>query len=200
VAEPASIDRDLRQLEADLKRLEAEYNKYFSGRLARPPWETRSRVAATVRQLDRAYIQNYGDRFRFATLQSRFSALVDLWDRALRAREEGRAGPFAVRQRERPPEAAPAEEPKKDRIVRVTTFHDPARELDRLQDLYESLVEARREVGEQAVPFDKFARLVTTEVGRLQRSGSGDVALRVMVKDGKVSLTARALKGAKDNR
>src|SRR5919199_5930661 len=91
-----NIDRDLTRLETELRQLEAEYNMYFSGRLPKPPWETRNRVAALVKQYDRAYIQNYGDRFRFNTLQSRFASFIDLWDRGLRAREEGRPGPFAA--------------------------------------------------------------------------------------------------------
>src|SRR5438094_3553262 len=90
-----SLDKDLRRLEAQLKVLEAEYNKFFSGRLARPPWDIRGPIEAIVKQYDRAYIANTADRFRFQTLQSRFTALTDLWDRGLRAREEGRPGPFA---------------------------------------------------------------------------------------------------------
>ena len=195
MAEPASLDRDLQRLEAELKRLEAEYNMYFSGRLAKPPWDTRSRVVALVRQYDRAHFQNYGDKFRFATLQSRFSALVDLWDRGLRAREEGRPGPFSANPREVTGERRP-----KDRILHVTTFHDPGREMDRLQDLYESLVQARRENGEEAVPFHMFAALVKQQVGRLRATGSTEVAFRVMLKQGKVSLTARALKGAQGSK
>ena len=97
MAEPTDVERGLKVLEAEIKRLEAEYNMYFSGRLPKPPWETRGRVDAMVKQLDRSFIQNYGDRFRFNTLQSRYASLVDLWDRGLRAREEGRAGPFAHR-------------------------------------------------------------------------------------------------------
>src|SRR5207249_4956254 len=62
-----SIDKDLQRLEAELKQLEAEYNMFFSGRLPRPPWETRGRVEALVKQYDRTYIANYGDRFRFTT-------------------------------------------------------------------------------------------------------------------------------------
>ena len=191
MAEPQPIVRDLQLLEAELKRLEAEYNMFFSGRLPKPPWETRARVEALVKQYDRAYIQNYGDRFRFSTLQSRFVTLVDLWDRGMRAKEEGRAGPFVVQRREQP-----AERPK-DRILHVTTFQDPMQEMDRLQDLYESLVEARHEIGEEAVPFHKFVDLVKSQVSRLTKTGDTEVAFRVAVKDGKVSLTARALKGAK---
>jgi hypothetical protein len=193
---PASnIDRDLQRLEAELKRLEAEYNMFFSGRLPKPPWETRSRVEALVKQYDRAYIQNYGDRFRFTTLQTRFATFVDLWDRGMRAREEGRPGPFGHPQKPAQP-AAP--ERAQDRIVHVAAFHDPLREIDKLTDLYDSLVEARREAGEKAVPFHKFAELVKTQVKKLQEDGGAEVAFRVAVRDGKVSFTARALKGTKE--
>jgi hypothetical protein len=191
VPESPSIDRDLQKLEAEIKRLEAEYNMYFAGRLPKPPWETRSRVQALIKQYDRAHIQSYSDRFRFGTLQSRFSVLAELWDRGLRAREEGRPGPFATRPKERPDAA----DKTKDRVLYVTTFQNLTHEMDRLQDLYESLAEARRESGEQAVPFHKFADLVKSQVAKLGPSGSGEVAFRVAVKDGKVSLTARAMKG-----
>ena len=87
----SEIERDMQRLEASIRQLEAEYNMFFAGRLPKPPWETRSRVEALIKQYDRAYIQNYGDRFRFNTLQSRYQSFVDLWDKALRGREEGRA-------------------------------------------------------------------------------------------------------------
>jgi hypothetical protein len=89
MAEQTDIQRDLDQLATDLKRLEGEYNMYFSGRLPRPPWETRGRVQALVKRYDRGVSMGTGDRFRFEMLQSRFQSLVDLWDRGLRSREEG---------------------------------------------------------------------------------------------------------------
>jgi hypothetical protein len=190
--EPKSnIDRDLQRLESDLKQLEAEYNMFFSGRLPKPPWETRSRVEALVKQYDRGHITNTGDRFRFLTLQSRFAAFVDLWDRGLRAREEGRPGPFGPKPMPKAPEKKKAE----DRILHVSSFRDPLREMDKLTELYESLSEARREVGEDAPPFHKFAELVKNQVNKLKKSGTSEVAFRVAVKDGKVNFTARGLKG-----
>jgi hypothetical protein len=189
---PSEIERDLTRLESELRRLEAEYNMFFSGRLPKPPWETRARVAAIVKQYDRAFIRNTGDRFRFSTLQSRYQAFIDLWDRGLRAREEGRAGPFAVKKGEPP---APVQKRPEDRILLVASFRDPAHELDKLQALYDSLVEARHDVGEDPVPFNRFAELVTNQVQKLKAGGSAEVAFRVAVKDGKVNFTARALKG-----
>lgn len=97
MSDAPNIDRDLKTLEAELRRLEAEYNMYFAGRLPRPPVETRRRVTGLVRQLDRQRLNNYAERFRFTTLQTRFQTFVDLWDRGLRSREEGRPGPFASR-------------------------------------------------------------------------------------------------------
>ena len=191
--QPADVERELARLEAELKRLEAEYNMFFAGRLPRPPWETRARVDGMVKRLDRMRLTNYGERFRFTTLQSRFATFVDLWDRGLRAREEGRAGPFA--QPQRPPQ--PVREKPPDQVVHVTTFTDPTREADKLQELYTNLSEARRLAGQEPIPYRKFADLITSQVAGLKEKGSPEVAFRVSMKDGKVNFTARALKGTK---
>jgi hypothetical protein len=195
VAEPTTVERDLQRLETEMRRLEAEYNMFFAGRLPKPPWETRSRVDAIVKQFDRAHIQNYGDRFRFLTLQSRYASFIDLWDRGMRAREEGRSGPFVHKRKEEE-----KTEPKKpeDRVLRVAAFKNPVQEEDKLHELYDSLVEARRAIGEDALPFHKFADLVKSQVKKLRENGSPEVAFRVAVKDGKVNFTARAMKGTKE--
>ena len=187
------LARELQILEVELRKLEGEYNMYFAGRLPRPPWETRSRVEGLVKKLDRSYIQNYGDRFRFSTLQSRFAAFIDLWDRGLRAREEGRPGPFS-----RKP-AATARTPAKaeDKILFVASFRDPMKEMDKLHDLYDTLRDAREQLGEQNIPFHKFTELVKSQVSKLKKEGAPEVAFRVSVKDGKLNFTARGLKGAK---
>jgi hypothetical protein len=168
---------------------------FFAGRLPKPPWETRSRVEAIVKRFDRGFIQNTGHKFRFESLQSRYAAFIELWDRGMRAREEGRPGPFPQRKTDI------VEAPKRpeDRILKVAAFRDPLREIDKLKELYESLTEARREVGEEQVPFHRFAELVKTQVGKLRSSDAPEVAFRVAVKDGKVNFTARALKGAKES-
>ncbi len=193
MAESSELNRDLQILESDLRKLEGEYNMYFAGRLPRPPWETRARVEAAVKRLDRSHIQNYGDRFRFSTLQARFSAFIDLWDRGLRAREEGRPGPFVAHRKPEPKKPPKAE----DKVLFVTAFRDPMNEMDKLHDLYDTLREARAQLGEDNVPFHKFAELVKGQVARLKKEGAPEVAFRVAVKEGKLNFTARGLKGAK---
>jgi len=194
VPEAPKLERDLQILESDLRKLEGEYNMYFSGRLPRPPWETRSRVEAMIKRLDRSVIQNYGDRFRFTTLQSRFSAFVDLWDRGLRAREEGRPGPFAQRT---PPETKKAPAKAEDKVLFVASFKDPLKEMDKLHELYDTLREAREKRGEQNIPFHKFTELVKSQVSKLKKEGAPEVSFRVSLKEGKLNFTAKGVKGGK---
>ena len=186
-AEQSEHEREVQVLEAELKRLEAEYNMFFAGRLPRPPWETRTRVTGMFKKFDRMQntINNYAVKFRFQTLQSRFTSQLDLWDRGLRSREEGRAGPFAQPKTVERPKAA------KDRVVTVTTLSDPSQEMDKVQELYKNLVEARREAGQDGLPFAKFSELIKKQVGTLRLQGSSEVAFRVALKDGKVSLTVK---------
>jgi hypothetical protein len=192
VRDAIDVDRELQQLEAGLRQLEAEYNMYFAGRLPRPPVETRARVLALTRKIDNLRITNYAERFRFTTLQSRFQTFVDLWDRGLRAREEGRAGPFAPRS-----PAAPKGRPEA-KVLHVASFREPGHEMEKLHELYDRLAEARRTVGEEAIPFHKFADLVKDQVKKLKEQGSPEVAFRVAVKDGKVNFTARGMKGSNE--
>ena len=191
------LERDLRLLEATLRKLETEYNMFFAGQLPKPPWETRNRVEGLIRRYDRAYIQGAVDRFRLSTLQARFSTFAELWDRGMRAREEGRPGPFYKPPKEHVAgtEVAPAPAPSGDHILRVATMSDPNRETEKVEALYESLVEARREIGnEDAFPFYRFVQIVKSQVARLKEAGSREVAFRVAVKDGKVAFTAKGLR------
>ena len=175
-----------------MKKLEAEYNMFFSGRSGRPPWETRKRVDTIMKRWDRGHIDTAVDRFRFLTLQTRYAKFVDLWDRGQRAREEGRPGPFAAP----PPKTVPEKpEAPESKVLHVTAFRDPMHEMDKLHSLYDTLMDARRQAGDDVVPFHRFAALVKDQVTKLRESGSPEVAFRVAVKEGKVNFTVRGLKG-----
>ena len=191
---PEDAIRGLTTLSGELKKLETEYNQFFSGRLPRPPWETRTRVESLIKKWDReSYQASSVDKFKFQTLQARYATFADLWDRGLRAREEGRPGPFNWATGT-PAPAAPGEPPV-PHVVHVTAIGDPMKDIDKVRELYESLMDARREAGDQTVPFHKFVGLVKSQVKTLQHKGSPEVAFRVAVSDGKVSFTARGLKG-----
>lgn len=190
--------RDLQALTEGLKRLEAEYNGFFSGRERRPPLATRARVEALVKRLDRGGIGSLpsADKFRFQTLQARYQAFIELWDRGIRAREEGRPGPFAQPRPADPAKKKPGE--PDSQVLHVTAFRDPLREMDKLHSLYDSLMDARRQSGDDVVPFHRFAALVKDQVSKLKDGGSPEVAFRVAMKDGKVNFTVRGLKGGSE--
>jgi len=210
----SDFDRELHVLEMELKRLEADYNQFFAGRLPRLPWDQRARVDAMMKKFDRMHIKNTGDRFRFQTIQSRWAAFAELWERQMKAQETGRRPgrpvgrgvslpPEPVRQAPRevaepgappvqPTTAAPPAPPSApaERIVAVTSVADPRTQTDRVQALYEQMAQARKDVGEKPVPFERFTELVQAQVKKFG-DGGREVAFRVAVKGGKVTLTAK---------
>ena len=166
---------------------------FFAGRLQRPPWETRARVEATVKRLDRSTSPTTASASGSPRCRRASAAFVDLWDRGLRAREEGRPGPLSQPRRRRPSRRRPI----RPRIAscKVATFHDPTKEDDKLRELYDSFVKARRRPGRSAWPSTSSRRWCSTQVKALKDKGGTDVAFRVAMKDGKVAFTARALRG-----
>jgi hypothetical protein len=205
----SEFDRQMQQLEAEIKKLEAEYNMFFAGRLPRLPWETRKRIEALVKRYDRSPMKNTAERFRFASLQARFQSFVDLWEKHLKAKEEGRPIPGRSRSgggvapaRTAPitseEKAAIASEEKKERDMAVheTSFRDPMQEADRLKELHRQHAEARAKTGEAEIPYERFAEVVRAQVSKLG-GGAADVKFRVETKEGKVTLTAKTDTGEK---
>ena len=194
MAEHSDIQKDLQALAAGLKQLEAEYNMFFSGRLPRPPWETRNRVAALVKKWDRGYIQNTADRFGSTRCSARYQTFIDLWDRGLRSREGGPApGPFATAAAAA--EATKEQAPRQPKVVHVTAFQrSDARDATSSTTLYDSLMDARREAGDDVVPFHRFAALVQGQVTKLKPTAP-EVAFRVAVIEGKVSVDGEGREG-----
>ena len=191
---PTEFDQEMAKLEAEIKRLEAEYNMFFAGRLPRLPWETRARVESLVKRYDRIPLKNTAQRFRFDTVQARFTKFCELWERNLRRQEEGRQlrGHRAVA--EQPARAADAAADKaaaETKVVHVAAIRDPGREADQMQSLYEQLSQARKDAGAQPLPFKQFAAVVKAQVSKLGGDKAA-VKFRVAVQDGKVTLAARA--------
>lgn len=194
----SEFDRQLRELEAELRRLEVDYNLFFAGRLPKLPWDQRARVETLIKQYDRLHIQNTAERFRFQGLQSRFSAFCELWERALKSRELGRPGPRGrtsggapppmapsapVRSEPPPPSAPPPSRPD------VFALRDAVAEAEKVRQLHETLNAARREAREAEVPFERFQEVVKAQVAKVGQGG--EVAFRVGVKDGRVTFTAK---------
>ena len=191
MAELAEVQRDLQTLEAELKKLEAEYNMFFSGRLRVRRGSAR-RVDAIMKRWGRGHIDTAVDRFRFLTMQTRYAKFVDLWDRGQRAREEGRPRPVRAAAAESDPgETGAAREQSAQR-------HGLPRSDggDGQAPLALRYVDGRAPAGRRrgrAVPPLCGARQGSGD--QAEESGSPEVAFRVAVKEGKVNFTVRGLKG-----
>lgn len=186
-------EKQMMHLETEIRRLEAEFNMFFAGRLPRPPAETRARVAALVKKHDQTFIRNTADRFKFESLQNRYSKFIELVERQLTNRELGR--PVAgVRRAEPPPPPRrpdPNDQPPADPgMIRFARDQQLSAESEPVKKLFEQLADAKKQVGESPVAIDRLAALVRAQVDKFAAEGK-DVTFKVAMKDGKVSLTAK---------
>ena len=209
----SEFDKQMQILDAEIRRLEAEFNMFFAGRLPRPPWETRARVAALVKKHDQSFIQNTADRFRFESLQNRHAKFIELWERQMTNRELGRTmsgarKPAAAASPSSPTPAqaagaAPAESRRSaqesarakadESIIKFGSTDDTSVGSSRVKELYEQLANAKKQVGEEPVSFERVQALVRAQVDKF--GADGNVAFKIGTKDGKVSLTVKPEKG-----
>lgn len=193
----SDFEKQMIHLDAEIRRLEAEFNMFFAGRLPRPPWETRARVAALVKKHDQSFIRNTADRFRFESLQARHAKFIELWERQMTNRELGKPMRGGRMPEAPAPVAAAAASPaaraaarEEEGVVKFGRAADPDAESRRVQELFDRLSAAKKEVGEAPIAIERVQALVRAQVEKFGAEGVG-VAFRIGVKDGKVSLTAK---------
>jgi len=158
-------------LENEIRRLEAEFNMFFAGRLPRPPWETKARVAALIKKTDNSFIRNTADRFRFESLQNRHAKFLELVDRQMTNRELGR--PMLGRP-VKPPDPPKKEEKAKEPDASTKDEHKTlevkplvAQKADAAKP-HEQLAEKRAAAAEQAeVRFKRDQALEADHVKQL---------------------------------
>ncbi len=199
------LNEDLDQLDVSIRQLQIEWEKFFAGVERRPPNDLQKRVEGLVRRHAYTEMRNMGDRFRYQSLTSKFNTFNELWNKRLRAREEGHAvgvhglkaimppellaaalAPLPVPGATAPPPAAPAGE------VRV---RPGGGDEHGLRQLFQQFASARQAAGEPPVKFETFQKLIGQQAQRIvSEKGASAVDFRVESKDGKVSLKARAVK------
>jgi hypothetical protein len=210
-AQKTEFDKQMLHLDAEIRRLEAEYNMFFAGRLPRPPFETKNRVHALVKKHDNSFIRNTADRFRFETLQTRYYKFMELVEKQMTAKELGRPmiGRIALAPKPAAPprpaaEPAPAQasperaresaEKNAEKAEKIVKFGRDDAADSRVKELYEQLAAAKKQVGEAPVAYERVAALVKAQVSKFGDENT-NVAFKIALKDGKVSLTVKPEKG-----
>ena len=201
------LSEDLDRLEILIRQLQAKWDMFFSGVERKPPQELQGQVDVLIKRYANAEIRNNGERFRFQTLTARFTSFNELWQKRLRAREEGKVfGMHGLRaeQLPAPPPAptpaapAPAATAPSASVAGRGEFRvaDGQRDQAAIKALYESYVAERKRAGDAAAPaFDSFRQLVSQQAERIRHEkGAKAVDFRLETKDGKVSLKARVVR------
>ena len=186
-----SIARDLDLLDKSIASLKLDYERFFSGDLKVPPLPARKSVEQVLRRVGNVSVDKAEERFRLQALQSRFTALSELWEKRLVAKEEGRGRvrpPIRVRSVEQPA-ASPAGDAGAAASVKGSGRGD-------LRSLFDRYCAARAALGEDAsrLRYDRFEELVKKQTAEIRRAtGATGLAFDVQTRDGKVRLVGRSL-------
>jgi hypothetical protein len=215
--ELAQIERDIRTLKIEYEQF------FGGGRPRPPSdtqWRVESLIR---RYNERGGELSSGQRFRFFNIQQTYAKYQDMWRKKLmqkegaitqhhfgaaaKAIEAERARQAALKQQQAPPvPAAPAghgvavahspaasHEPPQPAPVYAASIADPEHEHGKIQQLYNKLIEARKEAGEKssAPTLNDFERFVMQKTQDLKEKGGHEVEYTVSIEGGRVKLKAR---------
>ncbi len=180
-----TVDEELTKLEDDLRRLRVEYEAYLSGGSSHPPRDRVFRVENVIKRYtaDQSEL-NFGQRYKLNGLAQKYVVESQLWKRRLMEKEEGR-GQFAQQKRE-------LEALMTNKTVRVVCS-DPEREPEKVDQLREAMVSAKREVGEKAESIDPatFRKYIFHKTKQIKASlGCDKVQFSISIENGKVKFKA----------
>lgn len=191
-----AIEDDNAVLERGIRELQVEWEKFFGGVEKKPPVELKAKVEALIRRYAYADIRNNSERFRYQSLTARYNTFCELWNKRLRALEEGRplGGPSA-RQSPPPivPRAAAAETP---RASQASAFRvERGEDATVVKALFDQYLEARKQAGDKGgMNFENFQKVVKEQTKRiLTEKNARAVDFRLEVKEGKVTLKAKPI-------
>jgi hypothetical protein len=215
--ELAQIERDIRTLKIEYEQY------FGGGRPRPPTdtqWRVDNLVR---RYNERGGELSSGQRFRFYNIQQTYAKYQDMWRKKLmqkegaitqrhfgaaaKAIEAERARQAAHREQQSPPAPAapaghsvavahhPAEahEPSQPAPVYAASIADPEHEHGKIQQLYNKLIEARKEAGEKssAPTLNDFERFVMQKTQDLKDKGGHEIEYTVSIEGGRVKLKAR---------
>src|SRR5262245_8764591 len=191
------IDQELTILEDSVRRLKIEYEIFFNGGSKRLPYDLRWRVESLIKKYSDSSKMTFAQRFRYNTLVAKFQSYSDLWRRMIKSKEEGRPA-FAtlpIPETESSIENQQVQQASGDRMICQLVCTDPEAEEEKLQNLFKSLVEAKRECGEkpETLQFASFKKFLSEKTSKLKDQFKCDsVCYIISVEAGKVNQTAKS--------
>ena len=197
-----TIDEELTQLEAHLRRLKIEYEVFFSNPTKKPPTDVEWKVLGLLRKFsDGGGKMSFSQRYRYNEIAQRYAIYSDLWRKKARIREEGYRRPQdallsvqGVRPEQHEAEhkvygvsqaalaavagssgataTASMERPAQEQAFTVQ-WSDARAEKDKVEKLYRALTDAKKKSGEQvAGTVDNFASFVQKKTEQIRKQYS----------------------------
>ena len=85
-----TLEQELNRIEATIRLIDQNYEKYFAGIERRPPEKLRDELGLELRRLSNRYIPQTDLRYRYQMLATRFHSYCGNWERLMRQIEEGK--------------------------------------------------------------------------------------------------------------
>ena len=185
-------DRELAVLQEAIRRLTAECDAFLYGSVPKPPVQTRRHIEEMIRRLNESEAMSAAERYRFSTLQGRFSALIERWERLQGEKEAGRRPGIYGHFREAPPSPGPAG----PNAGPAASVQEERRALpaDSDRELFDRYVAAKKARGEDVSGYrlEGFLEGLERERRKVrERLGAGEVVFDVAERDGRVRLIAK---------
>src|SRR5580765_4070447 len=184
----ATIDKELGQLERDIRQLKVEYDQYFGGGRKRPPTEIEWRIELTIkRYAERGGDLKYGQRFRLNNLTQTYAKYKDIFRKKVKQKEEGTVqrhfgaaakaieAERARRVLEEGTAGRGAAGRAQDQSAEGAAFRmicsEPERESEKVNKLYQALITAKQRAGEEIGKLtpEGFAEFVRKKTKHLQQ-------------------------------
>ena len=187
-------ERELRVLEEAIRRLSAESDAFLYGSISKPPVSARKHVEEMIRRLNASESMSSAERYRFSTLQGKFSTLTERFERLLAEKESGRRpglyGHFQPASGA-PPGPPPGPNAEKPASVIEERRASPA---DSDRELFDRYVAAKKARGEDVSGYrlEGFVEGLERERRKVrEKFGDSDIAFEVAERDGRVRLIAK---------
>jgi hypothetical protein len=193
--EDRPLDRELDEMDQSFNQLKRDFEIYFAGATKLPPLNQRDKLERSVRRMSANPNMNQATRFRYNTLAARFNTYLDLWNKQLKLKEEGksplRAGVFGG-----PTQKLGEEAYRTEPIAPAAAEPKPA-QAGPFQKIYNDYLSKRLETGEQnpRVSLESFEKtLAKQREAILQKHQCKDVEFYVSVEQGRAKLKARPIR------
>ncbi len=196
-----TIDEELSMLEDHVRRLKVEYDMYFGGGSKRPPADLEWKTKSLLKKFSDGSRMNYGQRFRYNTVQQKYALYNSQWQQKLQIKEEGYRRPQDAMlgiQGMRPDQQHAAEQELKLHGSSVdakpfSVAFSGGSDHKQVEALFNALSDARKHTGEKSsanlASFQKFVQQKTTQLRT--EYGCKSVEYSVEMKNGQVKLKAK---------